>query len=294
MKADLENMRKKCRSCQENHPSLPKEPPKGVRSPKYPMEQCHADYFHLAGKVFLLIVDAYTSWPIVRECGRGGTALELRDQLIEAFTNWGIPEILVTDGGPQFTAHTTQEFLRKWGVHHRITSAYNPHANLRAETGVKSMKRILTDNVGHGMKLNGKKAAVALMEYKQTPIRETGRTPAKMMLGRELRDLIQVKDTLDPGRYLIQETYQLKSEDRERAYAAKYLKENDRWAEHTKQQTPLNVGDPVFCQSMRGKDIGKWTTTGTIHRADQTNSTYQIRMDGTNRLAKRFRINLRK
>ena len=171
MKADLENMRKKCRSCQENHPSLPKEPPKGVRTPKYPMEQCHADYFHLAGKVFLLIVDAYTSWPIVRESGRGGTALELRDQLIEAFTNWGIPEILVTDGGPQFTAHTTQEFLRKWGVHHRITSAYNPHANLRAETGVKSMKRILTDNVGHGMKLNDKKAAVALMEYKQTPIR---------------------------------------------------------------------------------------------------------------------------
>ena len=32
---------------------------------------------------------------------------------------------------------------------------------------MKSMKRILTDNVGHGMKLNGKKAAVALMEYKQ-------------------------------------------------------------------------------------------------------------------------------
>ena len=101
------------------------------------------------------------------------------------------------------------------------------------------MKRILTDNVGHGMKLNGKKAAVALMEYKQTPIRETGRTPAMMMLGRELRDLIQVKDTLDPGRYLIHETYQMKAE---RAYAAKYLKENDRWAEHTKQQTPLNVG----------------------------------------------------
>ena len=135
---------------------------------------------------------------------------------------------------------------------------------------------------------------MALMEYRQTPIRETGRTPAKMMLGRELRDLIQVKDTLDPGRYLIQETYQMKSEDRERAYTAKYLKENDRWAEHTKQQTPLNVGDPVFCQSMRGKDIGKWTTTGTIHRADQTNSTYQVRMDGTNRLAKRNRINLRK
>ena len=64
----------------------------------------------MARKVFLLIVDAYTSWPIVRECRKGGTALELRDQLIEAFTNWGIPEILVTDGGPQFTAHTTQEF----------------------------------------------------------------------------------------------------------------------------------------------------------------------------------------
>ena len=41
-----------------------------------------------------------------------------------------------------------QQFLDDWKVGHRISSAYNPHANLRAESAVKSMKRMITDNIG--------------------------------------------------------------------------------------------------------------------------------------------------
>ena len=83
MNQDLEQMRKLCLDCRENQPSQTKEPPKGMIMPSYPFQTLHADYFHLAGRVFLLLVDAYTSWPIVKTCNNGGTAAELKEALID-------------------------------------------------------------------------------------------------------------------------------------------------------------------------------------------------------------------
>ena len=76
--------------------------------------------------------------------GAAGLAATLR----EVFGSFGIPDTITTDGGPEFTAHSTAEFLDSWGVQHRICSAYTPHSNNRAETGVKSMKRLIAGNTG--------------------------------------------------------------------------------------------------------------------------------------------------
>ena len=64
----------------------------------------------------------------------------------DIFTTFGVPQDVTTDGGPQFISHELASFLGKWGVKHRRSSPYNPHANLRAETAVKTAKRILTSN----------------------------------------------------------------------------------------------------------------------------------------------------
>ena len=41
-----------------------------------------------------------------------------------------------------------REFLARFGVSHRVSSAYNPHSNQLAEGAVKSAKRMLEDNTG--------------------------------------------------------------------------------------------------------------------------------------------------
>ena len=60
----------------------------------------------------------------------------------ETFVTFGVPEVLTSDGGPQFTARKTQEFLKPWGIHHRLTSVANRHINGRAEVAVNTVKRI--------------------------------------------------------------------------------------------------------------------------------------------------------
>ena len=70
------------------------------------------------------------------------------------FSTYGIPEELATDGGKTYTSYETQKFLSNYGVHHRLSSVAYPHSNQRAELAVKSMKRLLRENVGFDGKLN--------------------------------------------------------------------------------------------------------------------------------------------
>ena len=64
----------------------------------------------------------------------------------DIFTTFGVPQEITTDSVPQFNSHDFVLLLEKWGVQHRKSEPYNPHAIFRAETAVKSAKRIHTPN----------------------------------------------------------------------------------------------------------------------------------------------------
>ena len=68
------------------------------------------------GSSYLVIVDRYSNWPVVKEALAGATGLVA--SLKNVFATFGIPEELASDGGPEFTASATRNFLSSWGVHH--------------------------------------------------------------------------------------------------------------------------------------------------------------------------------
>ena len=114
----------------------------------YPFQMICADYFCYGGHNYLVIVDRYSGWPYV--CQLTGASPALVKKLREFFVTYGIAEELSSDGGPEFTAALTQQFLRDWGVAHRLSSVAYPHSNTRAEIGVKSAKRLIMENTGTG------------------------------------------------------------------------------------------------------------------------------------------------
>ena len=59
------------------------------------------------------------------------------------FCTFGVSAELASDGASVYVSGTTQDFVRNWGVRHRVASAYHPHLNLQAESAVKSMKRLI-------------------------------------------------------------------------------------------------------------------------------------------------------
>ena len=151
---------------------------------------------------YLVVVDRYSNWPIVERSSNGADGII--SCLRQTFSTFGIPEELSTDGGPEFTATSTKKFLLDWGVHHRISSAYYPHSNCRAELGVKTVKRILMDNTDNSGSLNTNKFQRAILTFRNTPNPVTKISPSQCVFGRPTRDLLPII----PGRYQPHSTWQ--------------------------------------------------------------------------------------
>ena len=161
--------------------------PYPLPKPSYPFQMISTDYFEYAGKWFLIVVDRYSGWLSIFKAGNNG-ASDLVIVLKEYFATFGIAEQITSDSGPQYVSNVTKKFLQDWDVKHRITSLYFPHANLRAELGVKSAKRLIRDNIGMNGSLQTDKFLRALMLHRNTPDRETGMSPAKVIFGRAIRN----------------------------------------------------------------------------------------------------------
>ena len=286
----IQEKRDKCRNCNEHLPSQPSVPPVPLLNPDYPFQQIVADYFQEKGFHYLVIADRFSGWPTLLFCG-GSTASQsvLIDTLRTYFSTYGIPEEIASDGGSTFKAYETQKFLSDYGVRHRLSSVAFPHSNQRAELAVKSMKRLFRANVGCDEKSNTDKFQRAVLQYRNTPDRDTGRSPAQVIFGRELRDFLPAP----LSRYKPHPRWLLLQEDRERALRKRALKNMENLSKNTHQLAKLEVSDVVQIQNQVGNKSSRWDLTGIVVEVKPFDQ-YLVKVHGSGRLTLRNRKFLKK
>ena len=208
--------------------------------------------------------------------------------LRNCFSTYGIPED-GTDGGPEFTAAETRKFFKCWGTNHRLSPVAYPHGNCRAEVGVKTMKRLITNNTATNGDLSTDAVQRAVLQYRNTPDPSTKLSPAQCIFGRPIRDFIPIL----PMQYKPHSTWQDTLKLREAALRKRHVKISERLAEHTRKLPQLCVGDQVRIQNQVGLFPRRWDRTGQIIEVKQFNQ-YLVRVDGSNRATLRNRKFLRK
>ena len=158
-------------------------------------------------------------------------------------------------------------------MRHRVSSAHFPHSNLRAETGVKSVKRLIAENTGPGGVLDCDRFTAALLTYRNTPDRDTGVSPAQVLFARKLRDAIPTS----PEGLLLRPEWVLTKARRESALARRHQVRGAVWDEHTKVMTELGPGDVVQVQNQVGPHARKWDLSGVVVESLGFGS-YNVRM----------------
>ena len=82
---------------------------------------------------------------------------------------FGVMDKIATDEATVYKSAEVQELAAKFGVQHRVSSAYNPQSNQRAEGAVKAAKRLIRDNVGRDGTLDTDQFLAAILMHRNTP-----------------------------------------------------------------------------------------------------------------------------
>ena len=179
---DVVNAVKTCESCQ----NTARAPAKKIVSP-WPKadsawERVHLDYFFLDGHNFLLAVDSYSGWAVVRLVSNLSTAV-LITHVRYMLADYGKPLVFVSDNGAQFASQEFREFLKTNGINHLFSPPWHPSSNGLAERTVGSFKRFFLRLQAGDIHA---RVARTLWAMRTAPSSVGGRTPAEAM-GRAFR-----------------------------------------------------------------------------------------------------------
>ena len=287
-KHDLTKAKLSCSTCRSIAPSNPAMPPSPPSVPTYPFQSVVCDFFFVSGKTYAAIADRYSNWLSIVALERD-TSQELIKELRLYFSTFGIAEIFSSDGASIFTSAMFKEFCTRWGIQHRVSSAYHAHSNKRAEVAVKAAKRLVRDSLGPSGTLDTDALARAILAHRNTPDPTTGLSPAQVIFGRQVRDFTPCS----PGRYHPREEWRLMAENRELAMSKRHIRSEETLTKGSKTLPPLLEGDHVSIQDQSGHTPKRWSKTGKVIECSGHDS-YLIKVDGSQRLTKRNRQFLRK
>ena len=178
---DLKDLVASCHFCIERRPTQHKEPLQPSELPHRPYQKVGADLLTHKGNSFLVIRDYYSRYIDLTYLPDTSSRTVIA-KTKNIFAHHGVPELLVSDNGPQFASSEFSRFAKDWNFVHQTTSPHYPQANGAAESAVKAAKDMLKQE----------DVFLALLSYRSTPIPELGVSPAELMFGRKLRTTLPV------------------------------------------------------------------------------------------------------
>ncbi|CAH8596854.1 unnamed protein product [Schistosoma turkestanicum] len=179
----------KCMRCQQAAKMNAKIPPVSWPKPEHPWSRIHVDFAGpINGTMYLIVVDAFSKWPEISPVTPPTTTKTIQ-LLTEIFSRNGIPDVIVSDNGSQFTSSQFQNFCQRLAIKHLRSPPYHPQSNGQAERFVDTFKRALLKSKGEGTP--AETLQNFLYVYRTTPneLLPEQKSPAEILMGRRLKTI---------------------------------------------------------------------------------------------------------
>lgn len=188
---DIEELARDCLDCARVRPNPAKAPIHCWELPTEPFQRIHADFVGpFMGFYFLIIIDACSKWPEVKIIPDITTDTTI-EHMREYFAAVGLPSVLVTDRGTQFTSDQFQMFLKRNGIIHKMGAPYHPATNGQAERYVQTFKDKIKALNCHRSEVQAELQNI-LMAYRRTVHPSTGKSPSMLVYGRQIKSRIDL------------------------------------------------------------------------------------------------------
>ena len=148
------------------------------------------DLFIFNGENYVVIVDYYSNFLEVERL-KSTTSNAVIQSLKAVFARHGIPDIVMSDNGPQYSSDEFRKFALAWEFKHITTSPRYPSSNGKAESAVKICKTLLKKS-----QVSKSDLYLALLDHRNTPTEQTNLSPAQRLFGRQTRTLLTLSPTM--------------------------------------------------------------------------------------------------
>lgn len=182
--SQLEDLISNCQACLLYKNQNRKETLIPHEVPQRAWSKIGTDIFHFEGNIYLIVIDYYSKYievvkikSLLSEC--------VINELKNIFSRQGIPDVVMSDNGPEYRSHSFQQFSKDWNFNHVTSSPRYPQSNGQAERAVQTIKNILKKT---GIEKTDFR--LAMLEYHNTPIGSTLPSPSELLNNRKLRSIL--------------------------------------------------------------------------------------------------------
>jgi transposase InsO family protein len=132
----------------------------------------------------LVMVDYVSKWVEAMPCCKASTEESIALIMSMIFSRFGTPRILISDGETHFNGKNFKKCLPKFGIEHKVSTAYHPQTNEQAETSNRQLKSILNKTIEKGGKDWSKKLDRTLWACRMMFKTLIGMTPYQFIYGK--------------------------------------------------------------------------------------------------------------
>jgi len=135
----------------------------------------------------LLAVDYVSKWVEARATRTNDSKAVIDFVQVNIFARFGTPKALISDRGTHFCNRALEAVLKKYGVNHKVSTAYHPQTNGQAEVCNRQIKGILEKTVNINRKDWSVKLTDALWAYRTAYKTPLGLSPYRIVYGKPCR-----------------------------------------------------------------------------------------------------------
>ena len=190
MNAEIKDAISKCTICNTLKLEQCQEPLRPHEVPDRPWSKVGTDLFTFKNQTYIVAVDYYSNF-IEMDRLRESSSKTTIKALKTYFSRHGVPDVVVSDNGPQYSSEEFRCFSQEWKFKHITSSPRYPQSNGKAESAVKTCKTLLKK-----AELARTDVYLSLLDHRNTPTEQTGLSPAQRLFCRRTRTLLPMSTKL--------------------------------------------------------------------------------------------------